>query len=149
MWVILVVTCAIAALLLVLLRLRATYSVICVDGHSMAPVLNDGDRLLVRRAAAAGLRRGQIAVVRSPDSIGGTFLVKRIAALPGDPVPPSVAAVVAGARIPAGDVVLLSDNSEDSFDSRDHGCFPLADVHAVALRKLPLKPVSGSAKETA
>ncbi|WP_455433001.1 S26 family signal peptidase [Streptosporangium soli] len=78
-------------------------------------------------------------MVRSPHWIGGTFLIKRIAGLPGDPVPPSVAPVVAEGRIPVGNVVLLSDNSEGSFDSRDHGYFPLADVHAVTRRRLSLQ----------
>ncbi|MFF4623420.1 signal peptidase I [Nonomuraea jabiensis] len=141
-----VVSCALA---LLIVRLRATYSVIRVDGDSMAPTLTDGDRLLVRRVAASALRCGQIVVVRAPQFVGGTFLIKRIAGLPGDPVPLSVAPVVAEGRIPVGNVVLLSDNSEGSFDSRDHGYFPLADVHAITRRRLSPGSAGLSVKETA
>ena len=44
-----------------------------VRGRSMAPTLHDGDRLLVRYAAAA--RPGQVAVVRFDD---GVVAVKRL-----------------------------------------------------------------------
>ena len=145
-WVLLVASCALAMLIV---RLRATYSVIRVDGDSMAPTLTDGDRLLARRVTASALRRGQIAVVRAPRFVGATFLVKRIAGLPGDPVPPSVAPVVAEDRIPVGNVVLLGDNSEGSYDSRDHGYFPLADIHAITRRKLSPGYAGPSVKETA
>ncbi|MEV0388193.1 signal peptidase I [Nonomuraea sp. NPDC050643] len=137
------------ALALLIVRLRATYSVIRVDGDSMAPTLADGDRVLVRRVAGPALRRGQIAVVRAPPFVGETFLIKRIVGLPGDPVPPSVAPVVAEERIPVGNVVLLGDNGEDSFDSRDHGYFPLADVHAITRRRLSPGSAGLSVKETA
>ncbi|MFI7145787.1 S26 family signal peptidase [Nonomuraea sp. NPDC050022] len=136
MWVLLVVICAIATSVLLILRLRATYSVIRVDGDSMAPTLIDGDRLLARRVAPAALRSGHIAVVRSPLPMGGPFLIKRIAALPGEPIPQPVRPLVPDARVPDGQLILIGDNTDASFDSRDHGYFPIGDIHAITIRKL-------------
>ncbi|MGW4967041.1 S26 family signal peptidase [Nonomuraea sp. NPDC004186] len=135
-WVLIVVSCAIAALALSIVRLRATYSVIRVDGNSMAPTLIDGDRLLARRVAPAALRSGHIAVVLSPLPMGGPFLIKRIAALPGDPVPQPVRPFVPDARVPDGQLILIGDNTDASFDSREHGYFPIADIRAITIRKL-------------
>lgn len=121
--------------------LRRTYAVIRVDGDSMAPVLADGDRLLARRVPPSALRSGQIAVVDSPLPVGGPLLIKRIAALPGDPVPPSVRPSVKDSHVPDGRLVLLGDNTEASYDSREHGYFAVADIHATTLRKLsPHRP---------
>ncbi|WP_171074139.1 S24/S26 family peptidase [Nonomuraea basaltis] len=44
---------AVAALVLLIVRLRATSLVIRVDGNSMVPALADGDRLVARRAPPA------------------------------------------------------------------------------------------------
>jgi signal peptidase I len=52
------------------------------------------------------------------------WLVKRIAAGPGDPVPTSVRAIVKVAVVPDGVVVLLGDNLRVSYDSRQAGFFP-------------------------
>lgn len=126
--------CAVVALIL---WLRRAYSVIRVDGYSMAPTLTDGDRLLARRVVApSALRSGHIAVVLSPLPMGGRFLIKRIAALPGDPVPPPVRPRVPDARVPDGQLILIGDNTDASFDSRDHGYFPIADIYAITIRKL-------------
>nr|SBO98651.1 Signal peptidase I [Nonomuraea gerenzanensis] len=127
---------ALAGLAGLVVRLRATYVVIRVRGNSMAPALTHGDRILSRRAGLAALRRGQVAVVLSPRSTGSRFLIKRVAALPGDPVPDGVRGVVADDVVPAGRFVLIGDNSEVSFDSRQHGYFRAADLHAVTVRKL-------------
>ncbi|MEV4176862.1 S26 family signal peptidase [Nonomuraea sp. NPDC049709] len=125
-----------AGLALLAVRLRATYLVIRVSGDSMAPALTHGDRLLARRTDLAALRKGQIAVVSSPHPIGSEFLIKRVAALPGDPVPERVRRVVADDVVPAGRFVLIGDNTEVSFDSREHGFFHADDLQAVTVRKL-------------
>ncbi|MEO3887250.1 S26 family signal peptidase [Nonomuraea sp. B5E05] len=128
--------CGLAGLALLAVRLRATYMVIRVHGNSMAPSLADGDRLLSRRTRLAALRTGQIAVVLSPHPIGSRYLIKRIAALPGDPVPEDVRKAVDDDVVPAGRFVLIGDNTEASFDSREHGFFHADDLHAVTIRKL-------------
>ncbi|MBB6548505.1 S26 family signal peptidase [Nonomuraea rubra] len=125
-----------AGLALLAVRLRATYLVVRVRGDSMAPALAHGDRLLSRRTHLAALRNGQIAVVLSPRPDGSRFLVKRVAALPGDPVPAVVREVVADDVVPAGRFVLIGDNAEVSFDSREHGFFDAGDLRAVTIRKL-------------
>ncbi|MFC5829480.1 S24/S26 family peptidase [Nonomuraea insulae] len=128
--------CAVVVLLALIAWLRRAYSIIRVDGYSMAPTLADGDRLLARRVAPSALRNGHIAVVLSPLPMGGRFLIKRIAALPGDPVPPPVRPLVPDARVPDGQLILIGDNTDASFDSRDHGYFPVADIYAITIRKL-------------
>ncbi|MGW4795278.1 S26 family signal peptidase [Nonomuraea sp. NPDC004297] len=137
--VLLAVAVAVAVLAIagaLVVRLRRAYSTIRVDGFSMTPALTDGDRLLARRLPASALRNGHIAMVRSPLPMGGPFLIKRIVALPGDPVPESVRGIVPDERVPDGRLVVIGDNVDASFDSRDHGYFSMADVHAVAIRKL-------------
>ncbi|MEV5494059.1 S26 family signal peptidase [Nonomuraea fuscirosea] len=126
----------VAGLALLAVRLRRTYLVIRVHGDSMAPTLTDGDRLLSRRTDLAELRNGQIAVVVSPRPTGSQYLIKRVAAVPGDPVPAQVRWVVGDDVVPDGRFVLIGDNTEASFDSREHGYFHAADLHAVTVRKL-------------
>ncbi|MCG5219623.1 S26 family signal peptidase [Streptosporangium soli] len=135
-WALLAAACGLAGLALLAVRLRATYLVIRVCGDSMAPALTHGERLLSRRTDLAALRNGQIAVVSSPFPTGGKFLIKRVAALPGDPVPEQVRKVVADDVVPAGRFVLIGDNTEVSFDSREHGFFHADDLQAVTVRKM-------------
>jgi signal peptidase I len=128
-----------AALLLVaaaVVRLRRTYSIIRVDGDSMNPTLVDGDRVLARKVPSSSLRRGLVAVVVNPLPVGERFLIKRIAALPGDPVPPMQPTVMTEDRVPGGQAILLGDNADASLDSRDLGYFPVSDIHAISIRKL-------------
>ncbi|MFI7639617.1 S26 family signal peptidase [Nonomuraea sp. NPDC049400] len=119
-----------------LVRLRRTYSIIRVDGDSMAPALVDGDRILARRVSPSDLRRDQIAVVANRLLGGGGLLVKRIAALPGDLVPEIAKDVIADERVPEGQLVLLGDNAHTSFDSRALGFFPVSDIQAISIRKM-------------
>jgi signal peptidase I len=128
--------CTAVVLIALIGWLRRAYAIIRVDGDSMMPALTDGDRLLAWRVAPLALRNGQIAVVLSPLRKGSPSLIKRIVALPGDPVPASVRPVVPDARVPVGQLILIGDNTDASFDSRDHGYFAIADVQAVILRKL-------------
>ncbi|TDE51523.1 S26 family signal peptidase [Nonomuraea mesophila] len=138
--------CALGGLALLVVRLRATYMVVRVRGGSMAPTLTDGDRLLSRRTHLGALRHGEVAVVRYPLPDGGKFLIKRVAALPGDPVPEDVRKAVDEDVVPAGRFVLLGDNTEVSFDSREHGFFHAGDLHAVTIRRLDARhaPLSAS-----
>ncbi|GAA3388433.1 S26 family signal peptidase [Cryptosporangium minutisporangium] len=115
-----------------------------VVGDSMSPVFDHGDRLLVRRA-----RRFRVGdVVIAHHQIGGrrtvkkgspetNWLVKKLAAMPGDPVPASVAAAVGSDRrtVPPGAVVLLGA-SPDSADSRMWGFVPVEDLAGVVITGL-------------
>ena len=64
-----------------------------VEGPSMSPTLTSGDFLWVNKAAyfrwngayvLGGPRRGDIAVLRAPDSSEDVDLIKRVIGLPGD-----------------------------------------------------------------
>lgn len=129
---------------------RLTWTVVRVSGSSMQPTLRDGDRLLARRRRAGHpLNRGDLVVLHRPTgptalpagahAVAGetphhdhrNLLIKRVAALPGDPVP---AGVPGGRTVPAGHVVVLSDN--DGLDSRLFGPVPRANITAVVTRSL-------------
>jgi signal peptidase I len=143
--------------------LRRRYLVVTVLGRSMLPTYADGDRVLVRRRRSGrGVRVGDVAVAdlpvwlyrvgagppgtaREPDPAArptsawsvlpqSERVVKRVAAGPGDPVPPGV--VASGEQVPADQVVLLGDNPAESADSRRYGCVPLRQVIGVARRRL-------------
>ncbi|MFJ8621347.1 S26 family signal peptidase [Kitasatospora sp. NPDC093550] len=129
--------------------LRVALSVVEVSGPSMTPALRPGQRVLVLRRGLARLRAGRIVVV-APDGLAaagggplrrrpGRLLVKRLAALPGDPVPPPVRPVVAGGTVPGGHVVLLGDNPEFSTDSRMWGAVPARSVVGVVLDGVRLR----------
>ncbi|MEU4211796.1 S26 family signal peptidase [Streptomyces sp. NPDC026206] len=150
--------CAAGALLLGLGLLLAVIAgrrlvAVTVDGRSMEPAYRDGDRVLVRRGAQAA--KGEVVVVERPPFRSPWYepplgrragapavyerqwVIKRVAAVPGDPVPPGTVSASAGgpgARVPAGMVVLLGDNREHSYDSRQVGYFPAERVLGSVLR---------------
>jgi len=151
----------VAALLVGVAALLATrFAVVVVHGPSMAPTFRDGDRVLARQVGRARLSRGDVVVVRHPAAPvigsvdaatarrghgpprlrhGGPWLIKRIAALPGDPTPQALRPVHGGpdpAFVPPGRVVLLGDNEQESFDSRQWGWFALSDVAGIVVRPL-------------
>lgn len=137
--------------------LRRRLMVVTVRGSSMLPSYRDGERLLVRRRPPAeGLRTGQVVVATPPGAPhaagphasapvlvvrsaagqahevrarGGNRqqVVKRIAALPGDPLPPDITPGAERSdpalsdRVPPGRLVLLGDNAAESVDSRHYG----------------------------
>ncbi|WP_200926664.1 S26 family signal peptidase [Sphaerimonospora mesophila] len=141
-----------------LVTLRRRLAVITVEGRSMEPALRSGDRVLVRRVPLGRVRRGDIVVIaqpepapRHPATVGGrpdrgvrdiaqgSWVIKRAAALPGDPVPAPVAAAVSaapGSPVPAGRLVALGDNAALSFDSRTHGYYSGDRVLGVVLRRI-------------
>jgi len=132
--------------------------VVTVRGGSMEPALREGDRLLCRRAAVERVRRGDIVVVERPDTDRGwekpparrvtdgrALLVKRAAAVPGDPVPRADVPALAGrpeARVPPGCLVVLGDNGAHSFDSKRIGYVPADRLCGVAVRRLS-RPAPG------
>ncbi|MEU8113259.1 signal peptidase I [Micromonospora sp. NPDC048947] len=133
---------------------RAGWVLVTVDGWSMVPTIDPGDRVLVRRVPHSKVLVGQVVVaekpidgewstspltVGSPPPAGRRWIVKRAVAGPGDPMPPGVrlkrddgtgsvhppeAAEGDGARVPPGHFVLLGDNRQDSLDSRVFGVVP-------------------------
>jgi signal peptidase I len=97
---------------------------VAVSGLSMAPTLLPGDHLLVRKAWR--LRRRDLVVIADP-AVAGRWVVKRVAALPGESV------TVEGATIAAGTgIVVLGDNLEHSTDSRAYGPLRIDDVRGRA-----------------
>ncbi len=129
---------------------------VTVRGKSMEPACHEGERVLVRRAGRP--RPGQVVVVEAW-GLGGEWhdpplqsrdgpvalsrrhwLIKRVAAIPGDPVPRNAVPALADAledRVPSGRLVLLGDNHEASFDSRQLGYFPADRVLGTVLHRLP------------
>jgi signal peptidase I len=142
------------------------FVVINVDGQSMRPTLYPGDRVLVRRRPLRRIRAGDIVVVAntkprqtgrqtgphpgaaargSPNLYGHTWMIKRAAAMPGDPVPASMAATVSaspGTPVPDGRLLVLGDNTAGSIDSRHYGYLSGDGVLGVVVRRLQPSSVS-------
>ncbi|GAA1328872.1 S26 family signal peptidase [Actinocatenispora thailandica] len=144
---------AVGAVAAALVAARRQLVAVAVSGSSMAPALDPGDRVLVRRRRPEAVRVGQIVVVEGPPNPdvpdwsglpafdgrldGRHWFIKRVAALPGDPVPATVRAAVAepAAPVPPGCLVLLGDNDR-SVDSRSLGYFPAERLLGTVVREL-------------
>jgi signal peptidase I len=143
----LIVACAAllsAATAVLVVRRRLT--TVSVSGPSMRPHLRPGDRVLARRATVGRLRVGQVVVFESP-AVGRAstnraprwppgrreWLIKRVAAVPGDTAPSWVADDV-GVRIPDGWFAVLGDNAANSLDSRTFGLVPADCLLGVMVR---------------
>lgn len=135
------------------LLLRRRFAVVTVVGPSMRPAFTAGDRVLVHRARLAKLHRGQVVVVEHPSLAGrrrprtsrrvsdAGWMIKRVAALPGDPalsdhLPADVAK--GSARVPPGKLVVLGDNAAVSHDSRQLGYFASDQILGIVVR--PMSP---------
>jgi signal peptidase I len=141
---------AIGGACLAVALLRRRLAVVTVDGPSMLPTLADGDRLLVRRARLADLAVGQIVVFERPHEdvswsselprwppARGDWMIKRVAAVPGDFVPPGIPAQATAGHnsvVPVGQLVVLGDNHFSSYDSRSMGFIPADRLLGVVLR---------------
>ncbi|MGC0313408.1 S26 family signal peptidase [Kitasatospora acidiphila] len=139
---------------------RRLLVVVTVRGASMLPVFCDGERVLVLRAKS--LTAGQVVVIAAPALRertaaqprqlgirglrtgaldGRRWVIKRVAALPGDQVPPAARSGPAGSGpVPPGRLVLLGDNPAASLDSRQYGYFPAGQVLGRVVRRLPSPP---------
>ncbi|GAA3727596.1 hypothetical protein GCM10022225_06180 [Plantactinospora mayteni] len=137
--------------------LRRAHLVVTVRGPSMVPTYQHGDRLLARRRAGRRVRVGQVVVVDLPErlrpipewvtpeeSLANRRVIKRVAAVAGDPVP---FRIDDSPVVPPGQLVLLGDNPDGSGDSRLYGYVPTDAVVGVVLRPLhgqapavPVKP---------
>ena len=103
-----------------------------VRGSSMAPTIPDGAIVLEMRTPL--LTRGAMvaAVVELPWS-GRTTVLKRVVGLPGDQVELRRDKPV---RVPEGQVYLVGDNSQVSYDSREFGPVPLDRIRGVVILRL-------------
>jgi signal peptidase I len=115
---------------------RSRFLMVTVRGHSMMPTFRDGQRVLVRRTGRRVLRPGDVAVFAAPVSADGDpeipqWLVKRVTAVAGDPVPLEIVGGSGGAGvIPPGHCVVRGDNPR-SLDSRHFGYLPEKSVLGV------------------
>ncbi|GGR08889.1 S26 family signal peptidase [Streptomyces netropsis] len=120
---------------------------VTVRGSSMEPVYEDGARVLVHRGGRIAV--GRVVVLERPgrgvswplppvDRAASSravaarqWIIKRVAAAPGDPAPldrmPALDRT-AGPVVPPGRLVLLGDNPKNSYDSRHAGYFPVERV---------------------
>jgi signal peptidase I len=130
-WTLTLALCGLAALTLAAVALRRRWIVVTVLGASMLPALHHGDVVLGRRRAASRIRRADVVVLRAPGR-PNDLLVKRVAAVPGDPTPDGVPATAA--VVPAGHVVVIGDNG--GLDSRAFGPVPHGLLLAVVVRRL-------------
>lgn len=112
---------------------RRHLRVVTVSGSSMLPAYQPGDLLTVRRIRAAAIRPGDVVVLqagsqgkRQPASMG--WIIKRVAAIPGDPVALGTLPPGQHATVPPGQLILLGDNPAHSTDSREHGYYPASDI---------------------
>lgn len=133
---------------------RRILVVVRVTGTSMLPAFGPDDRVLVRRGAGGRLRPGRVAVLAEPADVLSwrlappaapgldevTWVIKRIAAVPGDSVPGSVREAASRADIvPAGMLVVLSDNPAGN-DSRRWGFIPVSRVLGPVVLRIPARP---------
>ncbi|MGC0419391.1 S26 family signal peptidase [Embleya sp. AB8] len=116
---------------------RSRIALIRVTGMSMAPTFVDGERLVVRRTTR--VRRGDAIVFRNPVRFGADdelhWLVKRVAAVPGDPVPIEVCAAVhavRGTAVPPRSLVVRGD-AVCTQDSRHFGYVSTSTVLGVVV----------------
>ena len=151
-------TAGVAAAVLGAGLVRRRLAVVEVTGRSMEPVLSAGDRVLVRRARLSELRPGLVVVVEMPrlDSDGPElppgrrpgqrdWMIKRVAALPGDPLPAGMPFPGPGpdhhGLVPPGMFAVLGDNAMWSYDSRMIGCLPAERLLGIMIRPLNGSPV--------
>ncbi len=157
---------ALGAALLTGTVLRRTLVVVTVRGGSMEPTYRDGERVLVRRGGRCAV--GQVVVVRQEDdglpspaprqavAATGTgtaeqWMIKRVAAVAGDRPPPGALPepyATAGGSVPPGALILLGDNTHNSYDSREAGYFPTTHVLGTVLGPRPRPPYDEDATAT-
>ena len=138
--------------------LRTQVAVVRVRGTSMLPGLRPGDRVLVRRGRPGGrarrLRVGMVIVVRSPIAASAPrgiwpvaprlgwdrWIIKRVAALPGDAIPGAMRQATGGAvTVPERKLRVTADNASGA-DSRQWGFIQASDVLGPVVKKLDVLP---------
>lgn len=125
---------ALASVPTMALWVRRRLVLVTVEGTSMEPTLHPGDRVLVHRRPLSRVRRGDVVVIEPPDRRRREWHIKRVLALPGDPVPRGIPAPAGVLRVPPDALVVLGDAAVSS-DSRQHGFFSAADLLGVMVRR--------------
>jgi signal peptidase I len=129
---------------------RRRYLVVTVRGSSMRPAYDDAARVLVRRARGTrpgAPRRGEVVVLRPPVAeLAGIspLLVKRVAAVPGDEVPPDFRRAVPLPVVPPGRLLVRGDNDR-SADSRSFGLVDAGLIVGTVIRQHRGRPGRGAA----
>jgi signal peptidase I len=144
----------IGAVALAVTLLRRRFLLVVVNGTSMEPTYEDRDRLLARRRPGPTIPVGSVVVLTGQESghyapvkVGdrtmvlrtSRYLVKRLAARPGDPVPPECVTVIGDdgpAVVPPGKVVVFGDNRTSSLDSRVFGFLDEEQILGTVIRRL-------------
>lgn len=150
---------------LALAALRRGFAMVIVSGVSMLPTFRPGDRVLVRRTGHSSIEVGSVVVFRSPasepgqwvpaeelasaetvrcagkaaspGSLAGSWVIKRVAALPGDPVPDPMRSAAADAPLVPDGQLLVSADSDGGTDSRQWGFIPVDRVLGPVVRTAP------------
>jgi signal peptidase I len=130
--------------------LRTRLVIVTVRGESMAPAYRPGDRVLVRRVTLPRIRHRDVIVATGgrprpttlvpPGETDPAWMLKRVYALPGDPVPRDLMPALREAperQVPDGRFLVLGDNAEASADSRQSGWFYAANLLGVVVAHLP------------
>ncbi|MGK5739797.1 S26 family signal peptidase [Micromonospora sp. URMC 103] len=139
---------ALVAAATALLWARRHLMLVSVVGRSMEPTLRPGDRVLARRVPLTEVRSGDVVVVVAPAAMtaghpsrpgdaGPGLLIKRAYAVPGEPVPVDRVPLLRERPervVPSGHLVVLGDNPPFSYDSRECGYIPEADLLGVVVR---------------
>jgi signal peptidase I len=115
---------ALGAFVMVAVWLRYRYRRVTVAGDSMRPTLHPGDRVLVHRTRVDRLARNDLVVFAAPYTAERTWMIKRVLAIPGDPLPRREIPTFwsdPNPSVPANHYVVLGDNPDDSYDSRTFG----------------------------
>jgi signal peptidase I len=140
-----------AASVVVALRyFRRSRTIVTVDGDSMAPAFPDGTELLVRRQRSGPVATGEVVAFipefaegAAPQGDGQLWLIKRVAAAEGEPVPAGLDPALtdmAGQLVPDGQMVVLGDNLQHSVDSRQEGLISLDRLRGIVIEKLSDSP---------
>ncbi|MBF9134216.1 S26 family signal peptidase [Plantactinospora sp. S1510] len=141
--------------------LRHRYLVVTVHGASMEPTYRAGEQLVVRRTPDRALRSSAVVVLRdelkvrvpAPAEVRprparsssftgrplGPCIIKRAVAVPGDPLPRDTVPALRNApesSVPPGKLVLLGDNAQASYDSREHGYYTTDRLLGVVIARL-------------
>lgn len=156
-----VVGLAIVGYAVVTLRFR--HLVVTITGISMEPTYRAGDRVLVRRSPTRHIRRGQVVLIRQATMTPAEraqvqqldssvahkitdeelLMIKRVAAVPGDPVPRERAPAlrnVSEVDVPPGFFVVLGDHAGLSYDSAQYGYLPAERVIGVVRWRITSTP---------
>jgi signal peptidase I len=114
---------------------RALLFVVRVDGTSMTPTFRPDEALLALRWPRLRVSRDDIVVCRLPGGTAGPdgLLIKRVTAVAGDTMSTGEGVV------PAGRVFVRGDGP-GSYDSRQFGPIPVANVVGRVISRLSLGP---------